>query len=211
MENVSRFSSSFLLGKVVISGSKSTGSAYPALTVTSTKDKFSLNQKALAIMELVEGMNVVMLDLNKGQQVTDNPNERFYLTKGWDKGKGNMEGAKIGKNGNFSYAGVYSAIVMNDPTISEASVKDMEKAGKGIIRTNNAGTDKEKEAFIGLQKITFKVERLVQKAEVEGEADTTEFKVAEGITQPIYALTEMDTIKHTPREAEAEVAADAVE
>lgn len=199
----SRFSSSFV-GKTVASGSKVQGSIYPTLTVTSTKDKFVLNTKALGLMGLSEGSNIVMIDMNRGEQVVDDSNARWYLTMGWDKGKGQTEGAKIGRNGSYSYAGIYSAIQMNNPAISEASVKDMVSAGKGITRVTGTAEDP-KEAFIATQKVTFKVERLVQPNEVEGEPDLTEFEVSKGIFQPVYALTEMEIIPHTPRsEGEAD-------
>lgn len=194
MNTISRFSSSFV-GKAVASGSKVSGSAFPTLTVASTKDKFVLNPKALALLGLSEGSNVVMIDLNKGNVVTEDANTRWYLTAGWDKGKGNTEGAKIGKGGSFSYSGVYSAIQMNKPELSEASVKDMVAAGIGITRT----TGNDKEAFIALQKVTFKVEKLVQPSATAGEPDQTEFEVSKDVFQPVYALTEMEVTAHTPR------------
>jgi hypothetical protein len=198
MNPVSRFSSSFV-GKAVTSGSKVQGRTFPALTVASTKDKFVLNSKALALMGLSEGSYVVMIDMNKGNVVTENPNERFYLTAGWDKGKGNFEGAKIGKGGSFSYSGVYSAIIMGKPEISEANIKDMAAAGKGILRVSNAGTPDEKETFIGTQKVEFKVEKLVQPNPTAGEPDLTEFEVSSGVFQTVYALTEQEITAHTPR------------
>lgn len=191
----SRFSTSFV-GKTIQSGSKMTGSAYPSLTVASTKDKFVLNQKAMALMGIGEGDNVVMIDLNKGNVITENSNERWYITKGWDKGKGNVEGAKIGKNGSFSYAGIYSAMQMNKPDISEANIKDMVAAGVGITRA----TKGDKEAFIATQKINFKVSPFAQPSTIEGEPDITSFEVAKDVHQPVFALTEMEVIEHTPRE-----------
>jgi hypothetical protein len=167
--------------------------------VTSTKDKFVLNGKGQALLGLSEGGYIVMLDYNKGGVLTDNHNERFYLTKGWDKGKGNFEGAKLGKGGSFSYSGVYSAIQMDKPDITEASIRNMVEAGKGIIRKSNEGTPEEKEAFIATQKVSFKVEKLVQPGAQEGDADQTEFEVATGIWQEVFALTEYEVIAHTPR------------
>lgn len=197
MNTVARFSTSFV-GKTIASGSKVQGSAYPTLTAASTKDKFVLNSKALALMGLGEGSNVVMIDLNKGEVVTDDSNARWYVTAGYPKGNGNIEGAKIGKNGSFSYAGIYSAIMMNNPSISEASIKDMAAAGKGIIRVSGEGEDT-KDIFIATQKVAFKVSRLVQPNPVEGEPDLTEFEVTTGKYQPVFALTEMDITAHTPR------------
>lgn len=193
MENVSRFSTNFA-GKVVTSGSK-TGSAYPQLTVTSTKDQFVLNPKALALLGLSEGGYVAMIDVNKAEAATTDHNARYYLTPGWDKGKGVMEGAKIGKGGKFSYATIYSAIMMDNPEISQASNKDLEAAGKGIIRVTPGG----KETFIATQKVTFKVERLVEPGQ-NGEPDVTEFQVADGVFQKVYALTGYEATAHDPKE-----------
>lgn len=199
MENVARFSNSFI-GKTVASGSKTSGSMYPTLTVTSTKDKFVLNGKALALMQLGEGQNVVLIDYNRGEVVTQDSNDRFYITAGWEKGKGAWEGAKLGKSGAFSYAGVYSAMQMNKPDVSEATIKNMEQAGIGIIRDGEKDADgKAKQVFIATQKVTYKVERLVQ-ANPKGGDDLTEFEVSPGIFQPVYALTERDVVAHTPRE-----------
>lgn len=193
MENVSRFSSSFI-GKTVQSGSKVSGSAFPTLTITSTKDKFVLNPKSLALLGLSEGDYIVLIDVNRGEVTTTDSNARWYLTKGWDKGKGNMEGAKIGKGGGFSYSGVYSAIQMNTPEISEASIKDMVNAGKGIVRS----TESKAEAFIATQKVVFKVEKLAEAIEGSDELKT-EFEVSKGVSQKVYALTEMDVLAHDPR------------
>ena len=197
MNPLSRFSTSFV-GKTVASGSKVQGSAFPTLTATSTKDKFVLNTKAQALLGLSEGSYIVMIDLNRGNVVTEDSNARWYITKGWDKGKGVIEGAKLGKGGSFSYAGIYSAIQMNKPDISEASVKDMVAAGKGITRETGTA-DNPKEAFIATQKVSFKVGRLVTPAETEGEPDLDQFEVSAGIFQPVYALTDLDVTAHTPR------------
>ena len=193
MEKVSRFTS--FVGKAVASGSKVSGSAYPQLTVTSTKDKFVLNSKALALMKLAEGLNVVMIDVNRGEKTTEDTNARWFLTAGWDKGKGNFEGAKLGKNGSFSYAGIYSAILMNNPDIAEAKPADMVNAGLGIYRDAE-----KKEGFIANRKVYFKVERLAEEGP-DGEL-ITEFDVAAGIKQPVYVLTEMEVTPHTPRSEE---------
>jgi hypothetical protein len=86
---------------------------------------------------------------------------------------------------------------MNDPDISEASVKDMVAAGKGILRLTESG----KEAFIATQKVNFKVEKLVEKGEGDELIDT--FEVAKDVVQKVYALTEMDIVPHDPKSAGA--------
>lgn len=192
MEQKSRFSTSFV-GKTVQSGSKVSGSIHPTLVVTSTKDKFNLNQKGLAYLGATEGSYVVLIDVNKGEVTTEESNDRFFITLGWKKAAG-IEGAKIGKGGTFSYAGVYSAMQLNKPDISEATVKDMVAAGVGITRETPGGAD----AFIATQKVTFKIERLVVEGE-DGEL-IKEFEVAPGVIQPVFCLTERSVDAHDPKE-----------
>jgi hypothetical protein len=192
----SRFSS--FIGKHVTSGMKSTGSAYPSITASSTKDKFTLNPKAMALMGVGEGSFVVLIDVNKGEAKVTDSNSRWFITKGWERSKGFSEGAKIGKNGTFSYAGIYSAIMLNDPSITEGSAKDLVDNDKAIIRETEGGN----QACIAKQKVTFKVEQLVEEDEEKNQE--TEFFVAEGVKQTVYCLTDMDIILHDPKNVSEE-------
>lgn len=194
MERTSRFSS--FIGKAVMSGSKPSGSAFPEIVATSTKDKFSLNKKAMALMGLSEGSYVVLIDVNRGKVTTEDHNARYFITPGWKNKDNQYCGAKISKQGVFSYAGIYSAIQMDDPQIDEATVKDMVDNGKGILRE----TKGKNESFIATQKVSFKVEELTEKDE-EGN-DITEFEVAAGVFQKVYALTAYTIIPHDPKEVE---------
>jgi hypothetical protein len=206
MENVSRFTS--FTGKTVASGSKVSGSAFPTLMITSTKDKFVLNNKALALMAIATGSYVVLIDMNRGEVTTTDPNARFFITKGWEKPNGAFEGAKIGAGGSFSYAGVYSAMQMNKPDITEATIKDMVDADLGITRE---GKDSGKENFIATQKVSYKVERVtnVIKDEEGNEVTVSEFEVAPGVVQQVYALVERTEIEHNPSEIDDDASADA--
>lgn len=189
MELTSRFQS--FVGKSVKSGAKSTGSMYPTLTATSTKDKFQLDRKAMALIGVDVESYVSLIDVNIGEVVTENCNERWFITKGWKGQDGQFKGAKIGKGGNFSYAGVYAAVQINDPSVTEATDRDLVELGKGRIY-ETAG---EKQAFVATNKVTFKVERLVIKDE-EGNITQDEFEVATGVIQPVYALVSRTELAH---------------
>ena len=106
----------------------------------------------------------------------------------WD---GQYKGAKIGKGGNFSYAGVYAAIQINRPEVTEGSDQDLVEQGKGRIYE----TKGEKQAFVATFKVRYKLERYVIKDE-EGNVTADEFEVAEGVMQPVYALVERTEIEH---------------
>lgn len=195
----SRFSS--FVGKNVISGMKSSSSS-PIITASSTKDKFVLNPKAMAFMGVSPESYVVMIDRNKGEVVTQDSNARWLITPGWERNKGYYEGAKIGKGGTFSYAGIYSAIQLNDPAITEGSAKDLVEADKAIFRETGKGN----QACIAKQKVAFKLERLAEKDEESGEVQET-FEVAPGIFQAVYCMTDLEVIPHDPREADEDDAA----
>ena len=152
---------------------------YPTLTLTSTKDKFLLDEKAMALLGVTPGSNVVLIDINKARPETTDENERFYITKGWPNGD-QVEGAKIGKNGSFSYAGIYGAIQINDPEITMASEEDMVEKGKGRIYETQGG----KEGFVATNKVRFRLEQYVETDE-EGNK-ITKFPVAEGVVQEVY-------------------------
>ena len=188
MEVVSSRFASFV-GKGVKSGSKQSGSMYPTLTLTSTKDKFLLDEKAMALIGVTPGSNVVLIDINKARPETTDENERFYITKGWANGD-QVEGAKIGKNGSFSYAGIYGAIQINDPEITMASEEDMVEKGKGRIYETQGG----KEGFVATNKVRFRLEQYVETDE-EGNK-ITKFPVAEGVVQEVYRLINRTEIEH---------------
>ena len=184
----SRFSS--FVGKTVKSGAKSTGSMYPTLVVTSTKDKFKLDRKAMAALGVdIEGY-VNLIDVNLGGVETEDCNQRWFITAGYKGSDGQYKGAKIGKGGNFSYAGTYAAMQINDPAITEATERDLVEAGKGRIYT----TDGEKQAFVATNKVTFRLEKY-KVTDDEGNTQD-EFEVAHGVVQPVFMLTHRTEIEH---------------
>lgn len=189
MELTSRFQS--FVGKSVQSGAKSSGSMFPTLLATSTKDKFQLDRKARALIQVDEGGYVSLIDVNIGAVQTEDCNQRWFITKGWKGSDGQFKGAKLGKGGTFSYAGIYAAMQINDPTITEGSDRDLVELGKGRLYE----TKGQQEAFVATNKVSFRVERYVIKDE-EGNITQDEFEVADGVMQPVFALVNRTEIVH---------------
>lgn len=182
--NTSRFSS--FVGKAVKSGTKVSGSTNPQLILQSTKDKFKLNEKAAALMGIDAGSYVVLLDVNRGAVETEKNSDRYFITKGYTSSTGGQAGAKIGKKLDFSYSGIWAAILMNKPEVTECKTDDLLALGLGTI------SDKS-ENFISNKKVIMDVRPF----EVEGEDGiVTEFEVAPGVTQKIYILTNLNFVDH---------------
>lgn len=195
MEFSNRFQG--FVGKTFASGSKPSTSMFPTLKLTATKDKFQLDKKAQALIGVAEGDYVAFLDINLGEVATTELNNRWFITKGYKKSEdAPMQGAKIGKNGIFSYAGIYGAIQLGLPEVTEASAKDLVAQKKGEFYE----TPGEKEAFIAYNKIQYRLERLI---ETDGEGNVTDvFEVATGVKQPVYALVAREEIPHDRDEKE---------
>lgn len=189
METTSRFQS--FVGKSVQSGSKPSSSMFPTLLVTSTKDKFQLDKKARAMMGVdVEGY-VNFIDVNLGAVTTEDPNARWFITKGWKDQNNQPKGAKIGKGGTFSYAGVYTAMQINKSDITEGTDKDLVELSKGRIYETPSG----KEAFVATNKVSFKVVKFVIR-DSEGNVTQDQFEVAPDVIQDVFMLTERTEIPH---------------
>lgn len=177
------------MGKSVKSGVKATGSAFPQLILASTKDKFVLNQRALAMLGIEKGSYVVMYDENLGANPTDDRNVRFFITRGWVDAKGNPVGAKVGKDGSFSYTGVYSAMLMNDKDITGCTSDDLVRAGK-------ASYAKESENFISKTKLFGTLKKVTVDDENGNVID--KFEVSEGRFQEMYVITDIAEEEHVP-------------
>lgn len=181
--NTSRFSS--FVGKAVKSGTKVSGSTNPQLILQSTKDKFKLNEKAAALMGIDAGSYVVLLDVNRGAVETTSNADRYFITKGYTSSNA-QAGAKIGKKLDFSYSGIWAAMLMNKPEVTECKTDDLLALGLGTI------SDKS-ENFISNKKVVMDVRPF----EVEGEDGVVnEFEVAPGVTQKIYILTNLNFVDH---------------
>lgn len=183
----SRFS---FVGKTIVSGAKVSTSMYPQLTAVSTKDKFVLNDKACALMGVAPGAYVVLMDANKGGIVnTEDPNARFYITKGWKVNDSSWVGAKIGKGNGFSYTGVYAAMMLQKPEVDSCKIDDLVDAGKGVFVVSDNGN----ENFIAKQKVIYHLEKL------KDEDGNELHEVATDRFQEVWKLTNVTIEAHEPK------------
>jgi hypothetical protein len=188
MVETGRFSTTFL-GQLAPAGRKVLGSSRPELIATSTKDKFTLNEKATMLMGVKEGSQIVMIDKNlyiTNPEEKLSQNERFLIAVVDDSFEGIVNTATIGKTKSYSYSGVWSAIVMRDPLITEATKKDLVRAGLGILRGKN-------DSYVGLKKVSMELVPYV-------EGEDTLFQLAEG-TNPValYSLINAEVHDHDPK------------
>jgi hypothetical protein len=192
--SASRFSSAFL-GKVAPAGRKVQGSSRPEIRATSTKDKFVLNEKARILMGVEPGSKVVMLDNNlyKAPEDRISNDKRFFIAA---CPEGYTENALLGDTNAFSYSGVWSAILMNDPQITEASSDDMVRAGLGIKR------GKQGKNYVGTKIAAMELVKYTE--EVDGEILDT-FEIVPGFPAvPVFELTNIEFKNHDPKKTEAE-------
>jgi hypothetical protein len=187
-----RFSFAFL-GKIAPAGRKVQGSNRPELTATSTKDKFVFNEKACLMLGIGEGSKVVMIDQNlhipagTGERLSQN--ERFFVAvapEGFD------QCALISATKAFSYSGVWSAMLMNDPEITEASTADLVRAGLGILRGEKGKN------YVGTKKVCMEV---VKYTETDEDGNVVEdFELIEGYPKvKLYGLKNAELRDHTPK------------
>lgn len=192
MTETGRFSSTFL-GQIAPAGRKVLGSARPELIATSTKDKFTFNEKGARLLSIVPGSKVVMIDRNLFiEDAADKlpQNERFFVAKVDDSFEAaGVPTATVGETKSFSYSGIWSAILMNDPMTTEATVGDLVRIGMGILR-GKAGKN-----FVGTKKAAMGLVRLM-------DGDNDMFVLQEGTNPvPVYRLVDLDIRKHEPKSA----------
>lgn len=203
MEQKSKFDAAFSFKtSVVKAGSKVSGFATPTFSVDTTKDKFTLDSKAMSLMGVIQGSKVVLMDTN-----TADVNNRFYITTGFAVGN-EICGAKIGTNNSFSYSKIWSAMLIGEQGITEAKPIDLVKKGLVELREgtkevevkdadgNVTGTKTvNTAAYIALKKMYFEVEQVI------GENGETDFEVADGVFQPVFKLTNVTEKAHNPKES----------
>lgn len=180
----SRFTS--FVGKTVKSGSKVTGAVGCRMVVQSTKDKFLLSKAAAALLGVTTGSTIVLLDKNLGGVATEDNNDRYFITKGYENAKGVMQGAKLGAHLDFSYSSIWGAIINNDPAVTEIKPEDLIKSGKAVKLAKSGNV-------ISLKKVEMDVKPY---AEEDGDETVTEFEIEPGVIQPIFLLTNLNFIDH---------------
>lgn len=129
----------FSFASKVVKITRTTGSSFPEMTISVTKDKFSLNEEALKLMGLNAGDKVVMFDMNQGAEPEDllpTREGRFYIAKNDfnDEKRG-----LIGKTGGFNYTGIWSAILVGQPNVLGKSNNDLKQMGLVIETVSESG------------------------------------------------------------------------
>lgn len=190
-EEAPRFSMAFL-GKIAPAGRKVQGSSRPELTATSTKDKFTLNSKACILMDVKPGSRIIMLDQNLGENKVAQ-DERFLLAVLPEEYKDLVLNATVGKTNAFSYSGVWSAMIMNNPELTEASVPDLVRAGMGILRGKN------KKNYVGTKNVVGELSQLILQDE-DGN-DVTRFQLPVDGLPPLalYKVINLEVRDHEPK------------
>lgn len=196
VEEPLRFSMAFI-GKVAPAGRKVQGSNRPELTATSTKDKFTFNEKACRLMGIEEGTEVLMIDQNLYIDKAEDklPQEkRFYVAVAPANYPGTT--ATVGGQKSYSYSGIWAAILMQDPSITEATVADLVRANMGITRGEGG------KSYVGTKKVAME---LVQYIELDEENNVVEYfpltaamqEANEGVK--LYSLVNHEVRDHEPK------------
>lgn len=195
-EETPRFTFAFM-NKVAPVGRKVQSSSRPELVATSTKDKFTINEKARLLLNLSDTDKIFMVDQNlyipagTGDRLAQD--KRFYIGVAPE---GFKNAAVVGDTNAFSYSGIWSAMLMNDPEVTEASTADMVRNGLGILR-GKAGKN-----YVGTKKVVWEVVPFVQE---NSDGTTTELfpltpemeEAGEGVK--IYSLINPEFADHTPK------------
>lgn len=187
-----RFSNAFM-NNIATPGRKVQGSIKPQITATSTKDKFTFNEKACIALGVKEGSRIIIIDQNLRISDPDSKlaqDERFFVAVAPEDYS--QPAAIVGKQKAFSYSGVWSAMIMNNPQLTEASVQDLISAGLGILR------GEEGKNYVGLKKVTADLV-LYKEADEDGN-EVTKFQLEEdGTPVEIYALKNLRISDHNPK------------
>ena len=152
--------------KVVKAGQKSIASK-PELKCSTSPNHFVLNPVAVDLMDVRAGEGIVMLAMP-----SEDGDRRFFIAKGYDTDEAVAKLGTVGTSLHFNYAGIYSAIYMEDMKRSVVSLDELIDSGlyKEVI---TAGGNKAKR---GTKTIKYTLEPV-------GEFDV------EGVVREVYALT----------------------
>lgn len=192
MEENSKFSGLQFRQAKINSGAKISGGADPIIKINSTYNSFTLSPKAMALLGVNEGEYVQLYDM-AGLGAT-NINDRFYISKGFMTGK-TQQGAKLGKNGGFTFNVAWGAAIVNDMEIKEITGDQLVARDLAILREielKNGGTQK---GYIALKKGTGTLVPY-------GDGELVE--VADGVEVQLFAITNIEFVDHTPKIGEEE-------
>lgn len=186
MEENSKFSALQFRQAKITSGSKISGGADPIIKINSTYNSFVLTPKALSLMGVNEGDFVVLYDMAKAG-ITDYQ-QRFYISKGFMTGK-TQQGAKIGKNGGFTFNVAWGAMIVADPEIIEITGDQLVDRDLAVLREMILKNGTKQKGYIAKKKGTGTLEVYNNGEPVE---------VADGVEVPMFAITNIEFVEHKP-------------
>jgi hypothetical protein len=186
--NFAKFNS--VKAAVAKSGARVVSNAAAGLVVSSTYNRFILNDKAMKLLDVAEGDYVTMLDMAADPKNFEKDEEGVVIPFERDERYGIIKskegvGAKVAADGGFSYSGIWGAMMLNDGETSSADGKAVKEAGLAISTKGNKGLN-----YIATQKVTFALSTMPGEdgdaAIVDGSAFHAELT---GTLIPVFQLT----------------------
>jgi len=197
MEENSKFSGLQFRQAKITSGAKISGGADPVISINSTYNSFTLSPKAKSLLGVDEGSYVQLYDM-AGLGATS-INDRFYISVGFMTGK-TQQGAKIGKNGGFTFNVAWGAFMVNDLDIKEITGDQLVARDLAILREMTLKNGQTQKSYIAKQKATG---TLVPYG-VDEDGKHQPIEVADGVEVLLYSITDIEFQEHTPRIGEEE-------
>jgi len=173
------------IGGFVKSGTKNVSEAAPQLILTSTYNQFKLNNKAMALLDVVIGERVALFDM-KDVASTDQ-NDRYYMCKaGFTNEDGVEQGALIGANNSFRYSSIYPTMLLDNHDVKFTAPSDLVDSGLMVEKLGKNDVP----SYIATKIGTFTLE-----ATNGGKPSI----VADGVERVVFAVTNLKLKDHTPR------------
>lgn len=172
----------------VESGSKVMQSNRPEVILTSTHNRFVVNDKARDLMGIKTGSKIWLNDM---LSLSDDNEQRFFAAVDVAV-DGNIKGAVIGKNSGFTYSKVYGAILASIGNINTKEIKfeDLERVGLMESRVNEETGNK---TFVATKKIAMEVVKVADDAVVAYDESGNEVRAA------LFMFTNFSEYTHTPQ------------
>lgn len=182
-------------------GTKVSDESRPTLSLTPTFNTFRLNKLGRAtVMTGSNGGNGRVILFDMAAQYPDiAEDQRFYICEGYTNDKGEEVGAKVAEDtGNFSYSGVYGAILANKNNIiniTPNALVDMDLVYPKDLESETSGQHTSKYAVSTV---------LVPYA--NGEVQ----EIFSGVFRQMFVLTNAERTPHTRREVTKKTTSDPV-
>jgi len=172
----------------VESGSKVMQSNRPEVILTSTHNRFVINDKARDLMGIKPGSRIWLNDM---LSMYDDNESRFFAAVDVAV-DGTVKGAVIGKNSGFTYSKIYGAILASiaDVKAKEIKFEDLERIGLMESRLNEETGNK---TFVATKKIAMEVVKVADNAVVAVDEGGNE------VHAPLFMFTNFSLSTHTPQ------------